>query len=225
MSHDIGSSVCARHPIHVACAGVFDLSLRPSLCSLHLSSCRTLTSTFSSSMCVSSEQDSLCTSPNEESGPLAEFAPLTGYEPKLPDDFHYSETTEIIFQEHSTGAVPSYVFDAELDDETISGKRSLHHCSFRNEKNQRAVEELVTLLTKVCRPVSRRLSVIEQGDLLWNSLIHESEMSEKIRAAAQKVSKAGFFWNDKESRLSLIVKRRFENTSSRPIMAEEVFKN
>ena len=30
----------------------------------------------------------------------------------------------------------------------------------------RAVDELLTLLTKVCRPVSRRLSVIEQGDVL-----------------------------------------------------------
>ena len=26
LSHDIGSSVCARHPIHVSCACVFDLS-------------------------------------------------------------------------------------------------------------------------------------------------------------------------------------------------------
>ena len=36
----------------------------------------------------------------------------------------------------------------------------------------RAVDELITLMTKVCRPVSRRLSVIERGDPLWNSLIH-----------------------------------------------------
>ena len=28
----------------------------------------------------------------------------------------------------------------------------------------RAVDKLITLLTKVCRPVSRRLSVIEQGE-------------------------------------------------------------
>ena len=42
------------------------------------------------------------TSPTEESGPLAEFTPLTGYEPKLPDDFHYSETTEIIFRDESS---------------------------------------------------------------------------------------------------------------------------
>ena len=38
---------------------------------------------------------------------------------------------------------------------------------------QRAVDKLITLLTKVCRPVSRRLSVIlEHGDLLLISLIH-----------------------------------------------------
>ena len=53
-------------------------------------------------------------------GPLAEFTPLTRYEPKLLDDFHYSETTEIIFwDESSDDAVPSYLFNAELDDETI----------------------------------------------------------------------------------------------------------
>ena len=66
---------------------------------------------------------------------------------------------------------------------------------------QRAVDELITLMTKVCRPVSRRLSVIEQGDLLWDSLIHKSQTSEKIRAAAQKMSKSGFFWNAKRDQI------------------------
>ena len=32
-----------------------------------------------------------------------------------------------------------------------------------SEKMQRAVDELITLLTKVCRLVSRRLSVIERA--------------------------------------------------------------
>ena len=90
---------------------------------------------------------------------------------------------------------------------------------------QRAVDELITLMTKVRRPVSRRRSVIERGDPLWNSLTHKFQTSEKTRAAAPKMSKSGFFWNDKESRFSLIVKQRFKNTSSRPIMTEEVFKS
>ena len=38
---------------------------------------------------------------------------LTGQEPKLLDDFHYSEAIEIIFRDESSDAVP-----AELDDET-----------------------------------------------------------------------------------------------------------
>ena len=50
-------------------------------------------------MWMSSEQDPLCTSPNEESGPLDNNAPLTGYEPNFFDDFHYSETTENFLQD------------------------------------------------------------------------------------------------------------------------------
>ena len=61
------------------------ISLRPSLRTFPLSlpsstsSSWTLTSTFSSSMWMFPEQDPLCTSPNEESGPLANNAPLIVY--------------------------------------------------------------------------------------------------------------------------------------------------
>ena len=52
---------------------------------------------------------------------MATYLPLTGYEPKILDDFHYSETSAMIFQEESgdTDTEPSYPCDAELDDETI----------------------------------------------------------------------------------------------------------
>ena len=53
--------------------------------------------------------------------------------------------------------------DLEYDDYTLAW-RSLHHCSPRSDKMQRAVDEFITLMTKVCRPVSPRLSVIERGD-------------------------------------------------------------
>ena len=87
-------------------------------------------------MWISSEQDSLCTSPNEESGPLANNTPLTGYEPNTLDDVHYSETTEIFFQEQSRDTVPSYLFDAELDDETIG--RALSSPLFIQEREEPA---------------------------------------------------------------------------------------
>ena len=41
----------------------------------------------------------------------------------------------------------------------------------------------------------------------------------------KKMSKSGFFWNDKKSKFSLIVEQRFRNTSSKPIKTDEVSKN
>ena len=106
---------------------------------------------------------------------------------------------------------------------TPSAERSLHHCSLSSEKKQPAIDKLITLLKKVCCPVSRRLSVmLEQGDQFLISLIHEFQTSEKTRVAAQKMSKSGFFWNDKKSRFSLIVEQRFKDTSSKPILTEEI---
>ena len=72
--------------------------------------------------------NSFCTPADEDLGKLAEYDPLTGYEPN----------------DHQP----------------------------RSEKMMRAVDELITLMTKVCCPVSRRLSVIERRDPLWNSLTH-----------------------------------------------------
>ena len=66
-------------------------------------------------------QITTATPPTEASCLLAEYTPPTGYEHKLLDDFHYSETTEMIFQEESgdIDTESSYLCDAELDDETI----------------------------------------------------------------------------------------------------------
>ena len=91
--------------------------------------------------------NSLCTLANEDLGTLAEYDPLTGYE---PNDNHFTEATEHHIQESSVeNGSPN---DFEYDDVTIS----LHHCSPRSEKMMRAVDEPVTLKKKVCRPVCRR---------------------------------------------------------------------
>ena len=39
------------------------------------------------------------------------------------------------------------------------------------------------------------------------------------------MSKSGFFWNDKKSKISLIIEQRLKNTSSKPIMTKEVSRN
>ena len=87
---------------------------------------------------MSSEQDPLCTPPIEESGPLANNAPLTGYEPNLFDDFHYSETTEIYLQEQSSDTMPSYLHDAELSDDTFG--RALSSPLFTQERKEPAAQ-------------------------------------------------------------------------------------
>ena len=122
---------------------------------------------------------------------------------------------------HTSDGNPLNLHDLEFDDYT-SAWRSLHHCSPRSEKMQRAVDKLITLLTKVCCQVNRRPSVmLEQGDLFSD---HWFQTSEKIRVATQRMNKSRFFWSDRKSRFSPIVEQRFK-TSSRPIMTEEVFKS
>ena len=76
--------------------------------------------------------------PTEESCHLAEYTPPTGCEPKLLDDFHYSETTEMIFQEESgdQDTEPSYLCDAELNDETIG--KALSSPLFIQERGESA---------------------------------------------------------------------------------------
>ena len=53
-------------------------------------------------MWTSSRQDPTGTPPTEESGPLANNLPLTGYELNLFDAFHFSETAENFLQEQSS---------------------------------------------------------------------------------------------------------------------------
>ena len=52
---------------------------------------------------------------------MAIHNPLTGYEANVFDDFHYSETSAMIFKDESgdIDTEPSYSCDAELDDEII----------------------------------------------------------------------------------------------------------
>ena len=82
------------------------------------------------------EQDPLCTSPKEESGPLANNAPLTEYEPNFFDDYHFSETTEIFLQESSSDTRPSYLHDEEISDDIIG--RALSSQQFTQEREQPA---------------------------------------------------------------------------------------
>ena len=69
----------------------------------------------------------------------------------------------MIFQEESgdINTEPSYLCDAELDDETI-GKALSSLLFFRSEKNQWTEDKLITLLKKFCCQPSPCLSVMQE---------------------------------------------------------------
>ena len=79
-----------------------------------------------------------------------------------------------------------------------SGKRSLHHCSFRSEKNQRTEDKLITLMEKVCCQLSPFLCVTqERGDPCMN-LVRKVRAAEKNQLAKWKTKKSGFSLKDKK---------------------------
>ena len=69
---------------------------------------------------------------------MAIYNPLTGYGPKLLDNFDYSETSAMIFQDESgdIDTEPSYSSDAEFDD-LIIGK-ALFSPLFTQEREEPA---------------------------------------------------------------------------------------
>ena len=85
----------------------------------------------------------------------------------------------------------------------------------------RAEDEPITLKKKACRRVCRRQSVmIERGDPLF---AHLCRAPKKLRDTTLKVNRLGLSWSDKESRFSLTVKQRFENTNSKPITRQKTY--
>ena len=87
-------------------------------------------------MWVGSERNSLCASANEESDSLVNNAPLTCYEPKFFDDYHFSKTTEIFIQESSSDSRPSNLHDSEISDYTIG--KALSSPLFTQEREEPA---------------------------------------------------------------------------------------
>ena len=83
---------------------------------------------------------------------MADNTPLTGYEPKIFDDYHISETTEIFIQESSSDSRPSNLHDWEISDYTIG--RALSSPLFTQERED---------------PASRRQACRSPGESLLSS--------------------------------------------------------
>ena len=157
-------------------------------------------------MWVGSGRSTLCASANEL-GTLADNNPLTGYEPNVIGKYHISETTEIFIQESSSDSRPSNLHDLEIDDYTMG--RALSSPLFTQEREN---------------PVSRRQayhsldeSLLSSQSLSVGHVTTGRPVSDEfgslisnVHVATRKMSKSGFFWNDKKSRFSRIVKQRFK---------------
>ena len=102
-----------------------------------------------------------------------------------------------------------------------SAERSLHHCSPRSEKNQRAEDKLITLLKKVCCQLSPFPCVTqERGDPCTN-LVRQVRAAEKNQVSTQKTSESGFSLDDKRIKFSLIFqKHEFQADSNRRSIQE-----
>ena len=89
-----------------------------------------------SPMSITPRDKTAAPSHNEEYCSMAIYHPFTGYEPNVLDDFHYWESSAMIFQDDSgdIDTEPSYSCDAELDDETIG--KALSSTLFFQEREE-----------------------------------------------------------------------------------------
>ena len=80
-----------------------------------------------------------------------------------------------------------------------SAERSLHHCSFRSDKNQRAVDKLITLLKKVCCHLSPFSHTQVHRDPYTNLV----RLKNGNQVATWKTKESGISLKDKKSKFSL----------------------
>ena len=152
---------------------------------------------------------------------MAIYNPLTGYEPKLLDNFDYSETSAMIFQDESgdTDTEPSYSCDAELDDEIIG--KALFSPLFNQDREEPADRRQAHSFEESLLPAQSFFAHTSTGKRVYEL----SSCQNENQVATWKTKESGFSLNDKKSKFSLILEQRFTTTSSKPILIEEVSRN
>ena len=167
----------------------------------------------------------LCASANEESGPLVNIRPLTGYEPNFFDDYHFSETTEICIQESSSDTRPSYLHDSEISDDTIGialssplftqereeppSRRQAYHSP---EESSLSSQSSSVGHVKPGRPVSDEFGSLSSS--VREYPCRDSE-NEQIRILLER----------QREQILADCQAESQNAISRPFMTEEVFKS
>ena len=183
---------------------LFDLSI-------HLFISSSLPSTCSS--CCLSPSSSLMSwttttrTAAEEIGPPDKNNSSTGYEP----NDHFITEAYVEFTQESV-AEQRFPEDYDHDDVTI-GQTLLNACRRRADHSE---EE----------GLSSSLSSSDSHYRTVRPVVCSSvQRSKETQDTPLRMNRLGLSWNDKESKYSLTVKQRHENTNSKLITTEEVYKN
>ena len=108
---------------------------------------------------------------------------------------------------------------------TPSAERSLHHCSFRSEKNQRTVDKLMTLLKNVCCQLSFFLCVTQERGDPCTKWVRWVRAAEKNSVATQKNERIRILFERQKERILVdyraeIQKHEFQADSDRRSIQE-----
>ena len=155
---------------------------------------------------------------------MAIHNPLTGYEPNQLDNFDYSETSAVIFQNESVDidTEPSYSCDAELDDELIG--KALSSPLFIQEREEPAnLRQTYHSHEESLLPAQSFFTRTSTGRPVYEP---SSDLSQKRKSSRDwKTSESGFSLKDKKSKFLLKSDLRSRSTNFKPSLIKEVSRN
>ena len=224
-----GSSVCTSASFHLHVIHGDQLIVSRCFLALPFSVCLSISYLFSSHFYLYSDLNSFfhvdnakannpCAPPTEESCPLAESTLPTGYEPKLLDDFHYSETSAMVFQDESgdKDAVPSYLCDAELADETIG--KALSSPLFLQEREEPADRRQAYHSHEECLLPAQSFFAHKYGETRFRTWFVQT----KIKSRHGKRNNQDSPWKTKRANSRWFLEPKFRNTNFKQILKGEV---
>ena len=106
-----------------------------------------------------------------------------------------------------------------------SEKRSLHHCSFSSEKNQRTEDQLITLLQKNVLPAQPFSVCHSRTGRPVHELSSLSSCSREKPSREMENVNIRILLERQKNKFSLILEPRFRHTSFKPILIRQVFRN
>ena len=155
---------------------------------------------------------------------MAVHNPLTGYEPKLLDNFDHSETSAMIFQDESgdTDTEPSYSCDAELDDELI--RKALSSPLFIQEREEPVnLRQTYHSHEESLLPAQSLFARARTGRPVYE---HSSDLSQKRKSSRNlENERIRILLERQKEQILAEVRTEIQKHEFKPSLTEEVSKN